>query len=78
MEIIPAIVIVMLAIFTASFHIIDAKSRCEGRARRDLGGLVRSSMTILSPAGSIFDSVEAVDRESSRIREWPEPNIRTA
>jgi hypothetical protein len=72
MEIILAIVIVMFAIFTASFHIIDAKSRCEGKARRDLGGLVRSSMTILSPAGFISDSVKAVGRVSSRIRKMAE------
>lgn len=78
MEIILALVIVMFAIFTASFHAIDAKSRCEGRARRDSGALVRSSMTILSPAGSIFESVEAVGRVSSRVAKWLKPKIRTS
>ena len=72
MEIILALIIVMFGIFTASFHTIDAKSRCEGRARRDLGALVRSSMTILSPAGFIFDSVETVGRVSSRVRKMAE------
>ena len=72
MEIILALVIVMFAIFTASFHTIGAKSCCEGRARRDSGALVPSSMTILSPAGSIFESVEAVGRVSSRVRNMAE------
>ncbi|PYL45182.1 MAG: hypothetical protein DMF40_16020 [Verrucomicrobia bacterium] len=78
MEIILALVIVMFVIFTASLHTIDANSRCEGRGRRGLGGLVRSSTRILSPAGFIFDSVEAVGRGSSRTREWLKPDIRPA
>jgi hypothetical protein len=72
MEIILALVIVTFAIFTASFHTVDAKSRCEGRARRDSGALVPSSMTILSPGDSIFESVEAVGRVSSRVRKMAE------
>lgn len=77
MEIILASFLVMSVVFAASLHAIAAKSRCERRGRTDLGGLVRGGMTIFSAAGSIFDSVEAGGRGSSRTREWLKPNIQT-
>jgi hypothetical protein len=78
MEIILALVIVTFAIFTASFHTVDAKSRCEGRARRDSGALVPSSMTILSPGDSISRASKLSAECRAGFAKWLKPKIRTS